>query len=132
MNKIEKRTLEDIINDSKTINTKLVAEEILTWAINNVENFIDSEEKIFQISLTIDSSEGMSESQKLQNLYRAIPEDEDFAIAGGFNIEEFNKKTKSREKELDNLLEKVSNCRRILDEIVKECHAEMKNRKDLT
>lgn len=104
-NVCEKRPLNDIILDSETIDVERVASEVLLWATNNVENFIDDNMKVFKLDLVLDASEGMQETKKLQDLYRSIPEDR----AGMSNSE----------------LGKTMECRTILNEITENVHRAM-------
>jgi hypothetical protein len=104
-----KRPIEEIIEDSKTIIAEKVGLEVLTWVITNVENFIDNHNKMFKLDLVVDKSKGMEETKRLQDLYRAIPEDE------------------NNEKEL----ERAEKCRRLLDEITKKSFEYIKGSKEL-
>jgi len=88
-----KRPIRDILEDAKTINHEKVGTEVLNWVIANVENFIDNQNKIFKLDLVLDDVVGMEETKRLQDLYRAIDDD--------------------NEKDL----EKATECRRTLDEI---------------
>jgi hypothetical protein len=74
-----------------------------------VQNFIDNQTKIFKLDLVLNNVEGMEETRKLQDLYRAIPDDEE-----------------TDEK----ILEKAQKCRIILNEVttkafgyIKESHS---------
>lgn len=73
-NAIQPRPVEDILNDVKTIDLKKISNEILQWTCDNVENFIDNQNKMFKIDFTINSTD-MPETKKLQDLYGAVPED---------------------------------------------------------
>jgi len=103
--KCEKRLIESIISDSKTIDTKKVASEVLEWVTNNVENFIDDNMKVFKLDLVLDASEGMQETKKLQDLYRSIPED--------------------RMRMSNSELEKITECRTILNDVTDRAHQDM-------
>jgi len=74
-----KKSLEEILSESSDVDTKKASVEILQWLINNVEQFIDNQMKIFKIDLVLEAESGaletMPEVRKLQNLYRAIPDD---------------------------------------------------------
>jgi hypothetical protein len=89
--------IQKIINDSKLISSDKIGQEVLVWVISNVENFIDNQNKIFKLDLIVDDVKEMQETQKLQDLYRAIPDKADV-------LEE-------------NILEQSEKCRRNLDEI---------------
>jgi len=77
----EKKSVEEIIELSKSIDIEATSKEILTWIINNVEQFIDNQKRMFKLDLIIDAEDGATESlpltKKLQDLYRAVPEDDD-------------------------------------------------------
>jgi hypothetical protein len=105
-----KRPLSDIIEDAKTISPVKISLEVLTWIITNVENFIDNQNKIFKLDLVLDNAKGTEETKRLQDLYRAIPDDE----------------------EKDEIkLEKYQECRRMLDGITKTAFEHMKGSKAL-
>lgn len=70
MNRLE---IDGIINRAKNIDIDKVTTEIMDWLINNVENYIDNQEKEFMIYLDIKSDE-MSESKKMQDIYTNMPE----------------------------------------------------------
>jgi hypothetical protein len=99
------RTVEEIIEDSKNIDTQKIATETLNWVIANVEGFIDNQNKMFKLDLVIENVKWMEETKKLQDLYRAIPEDQE--------NEEIN-------------VDKSEKCRRILDEITTKAFSSMK------
>jgi hypothetical protein len=105
VDRYEKRSVGNIIEESKTINPSLVSSEVLEWVTINVENFIDDNMKVFKLDLVLDATEGMQETKKLQDLYRSIPDE--------------SIKTPKLE------LEKLSSCRRILDEITEKVHYDM-------
>jgi len=104
-----KRPIEDILKDSQKIDSHKISREILFWLIANVENFIDNSVKMFKLDLIVDQTSGMEETKKLQDLYRAIPDDEENKI----------------------ILEKSQECRRILDEITALSCNHMKESNDL-
>ena len=110
---MNKRPIEDILNDSKTIDPKKIAQEVIKWTINNVPNFIDNQTKIFKLDLVIDDNiteNGLAETKRLQDLYKAIPEDEEL-----------------KEEESD----KAEKCRRKLDLVTLEAYNIMKDSKEL-
>lgn len=79
--KFFKRPIKDVLEDAKTIDPKTVAKEVLQWLIKNVEDYIDNHVYVFKLDLILDneseSVEAMEETKRLQDLYRAIPDDED-------------------------------------------------------
>lgn len=97
-------TIQKILEESKGINSSLIANEILDWLIANVENYVNNDTKIFKIDLIINSEEGLKETQRLQNLYHVIPDDV------GLKAEEINE---------------AVNCRTELNKITEEAHNEM-------
>ena len=106
--------IKDIEEKATQIDTSLVAEEMINWLANNVENFIDNTMKIFRVDLVIDSEEGMLETQKLQRLYKCIPDSE-------------LKDNKTNQK----LIERCQKCREMLDEVTQECFEQIKGNKAL-
>jgi hypothetical protein len=115
--KIEKKSFEEISELAKTVDAEKAAEEVVTWLIGNVENFIDNKEREFRIDLIIEenSNEDMKNIKLLQDLYRAIPDDSEsvgpeklaeLTQSGNFNDvfedEDFKKVVACRE-ELDNI-----------------------------
>lgn len=114
--------IKDILEKANEIDTDKVAKEMLTWLINNVENFIDNQKREFKIDLILDS-DAMSESTKLQNLYRAIPEEDTKSV-------ELDKINNISDIESSRFLE-VNKCRKALDKITKKCHSSMKQQKEL-
>jgi len=114
--KFQKRPIEDILSDARQIEPKIVAAEVLTWLITNVENYVDSTNIIFKLDLILDNSSNMPQTQKLQDLYRAIPDDPNDPEAENMT-----------QRELDN----ASECRRELDKITTEAHKSIKNAKEV-
>lgn len=107
----QKRPINDILKDAKKIDVDLSSKEILDWLIGNVENFIDNHAKMFKLDLIMDGIKELSESKKLQDLYRAIPDDEGLS-----------------EEEVD----RAQKCRRTLDEITSKVYDKMaKDKKKL-
>jgi len=109
-----KKILSDIGRTAEMIDTSLIAQEVLTWLINNVESYVDNNTRVFKIDLALDSSEGLLETQKLQSLYKVVPDSE---------LED----TKENEK----LLEECRKCRTMLDGITAKCYDNIKNSKEL-
>ena len=77
--KWETKTSEEIVKDSEQIDPAKVSDEILTWLANNVENFIDNQEKIYRIDILLDETPvdeliDIANIKALQNLYRALPD----------------------------------------------------------
>jgi len=146
----EKRNIPDILNDSESIDTKAAAKEILTWIANNVEQFIDNQKRKFKLDLIIDAEEGAQETmpvtRKLQDLYRAIPNDPVSADNLSLDLpqEELDKLTSEKRQQLlfqmaiDSLTEKeiafmerIMECRSVLDEISNKIFQAMKDNHEL-
>jgi len=100
----DKRSIDDILRDSNSIDCVLVAKEVLNWAAANVESYIDNSTRYFKIDLVLNDTKGMEETEKLQNLYRAIPDDDE-------------------NNEIE--IEKAEKCRRVLDTVVAEAYEEI-------
>lgn len=120
--KVKNLKVQEIIDKSKEIDAKKVSQEILNWLTNNVENFIDNQKREFKIDLVLESVE-MSESTKLQELYRAIPEEDDETISMSEigNIKDIK----------SNRFTQVNKCRKALDKITKQCFNEMNKNKEM-
>jgi hypothetical protein len=105
----EKKSIAQILEESKSVDTDGVAMEVLTWINNNVEQFIDNQVRLFKLDLIIDAEDGAVETmpltKKLQDLYRAIPE--------------------------NGLEEQVGKCRERLDSIAEEIYLKMKSNTDM-
>lgn len=69
-----KKPIEVILKEAEDINPDDIATEVLEWLITNVENYIDNKVKMFRLDLVLDSSESLKAVKKLQDLYRAIPD----------------------------------------------------------
>jgi len=113
--------IKEILEESKKIETQNVANEVLNWLIMNVENFIDNQKREFKIDFILDSAK-MSETTKLQNLYKAIPESD----------------TKISLKEIGSIkntdasyFKNVNKCRNELDKITKKCLKDMQKSEEL-
>ena len=91
----QKYPVEEILKAAEEIDPDTVAEEIITWLNFNLENYIDNSVKMFKIpidDLDVGVRENhevpkarpecypseclMTETKKLQSLYRAIPDDD--------------------------------------------------------
>ena len=139
----DKKPVEDILKESESIDAKQVASEVLTWLEKNVENFIDNHAKMFHVPLDnldvqVGTADGdlvdMTETKKLQDLYRAIPDDSD-AIDISPTQEEFNNVLKFYEESLTDeqraSLEETVACRDKLNVITESVHSMMRDNDDL-
>jgi len=124
----EKMPIHKILSKSKKIDTKIAADQIIQWVTSNVEQFIDNQRVIYKLDLVLDHEDGveqttMPEVKKLQDLYRAIPDDE------VINQEDFEKSledvaiTEETKKSID--------CRFSLDEVTNEIYEKMKDHEGL-
>lgn len=128
----EKKTFQDITKESKEIDVEIAAREILIWAANNVEEFIDNQRKIFKLDLIIDAEDGATESmpaiRKLQDLYRAIPEDPELDIENlGDEDATYDQLTDTQKGEIT----KIQRCRAVLDTVTNDVYLCMKTNEDL-
>lgn len=127
----EKRAIKEIYKDAETINVEVAAKEILTWIANNVEQFIDNQKRKFKLDLVIDAEEGAQETfpetRKLQNLYRAIPEDST-SIVNPKDIQDVIDNLS--EEEID-AMEDIQNCREALDKISENIWQSMQQNEEL-
>lgn len=132
-NDFEKRPIEDILKDSENIDPKQIALEIIGWAIENVENYIDNTVRIFKLDLVLDAEETMQETKALQNLYRSIPNDEDLIEPDVLTIlkdaEEKGGLTDKLKQypEAEEAMDLIQDCREALDKITKQAHEEFGN-----
>lgn len=125
-----KLPIDKIMEDAKKIDYGKVGTEVLTWVIANIESFIDNQNKIFKLDLVLDNIKEMEETKKLQDLYRAIPdEEEDPPLSPNDETTPVASLLKKLEKEKE--LEKSQECRRMLDEITSKAFSHIKNAKDL-
>jgi hypothetical protein len=130
MSEVEKMEIADIAEASKDIDTKAIAEEILSWLHNNVENYVDNQMKLYKIDLVIDSDE-MPMTKKLQDLYSAIPEDEAEDDGAPKLLEELELPSQEGEgNEIVTSWGDASDCRRELDKVVERAYDEIQNNHD--
>ena len=124
--KFEKKTLEEITELSQNVDTDKAAEEILKWLTENVAHYIDNKEREFRIDLVIEekSSENMENIKLLQDLYRAIPDDEDYVDAD--KIEELMASGNLEDALKDEDLQKIVACRETLDNLSFQIHDKMR------
>ena len=75
----QKLPVSEILHQSHDIDPVVAADQIIKWATANVEQFIDNQRKIYKLDIIIDAESGdeetMPEIKKLQDLFRAIPDD---------------------------------------------------------
>jgi len=138
--KFDKKDVKVILEEVKDVNVNKVAEEVLQWLEANVENYIDNHAKVFEIPIDNldvqvddENSVDMSETIKLQNLYRAIPEDEDVLdLDPEADIDEQIEVYESRltDKQIKAIDELVA-CRAKLDETTVEVFEKMHSKEDL-
>jgi len=126
MPEVEKREIKDILEEAKKIETKFIAEEILGWLANNVENYVDNQTKLYKIDLVIDSDE-MPMTKKLQDLYLAIPDDD----MEGTPYPRLDKDSVENCTKNEDLMKEASDCRRELDKVVEEVYDKMADTPEL-
>lgn len=127
-----KKTIDEIIEKSKKIDTKAIAEEVLTWIKNNVENFIDNHERIFKMDLHLPYYvEEMKNAYELQELFKAIPDDTKSVsvdVEGKFDVNSIDKHLaqsavsglQEEAVHSDIIMNYIINCRNTLNEKVDE------------
>jgi len=122
----EKKTLQEIHELSKNVDADKAAEEVLTWLIENVSHFIDNKEREFRIELVIDENSGekMENIKLLQDLYRAIPDDDEYV--SGDKIAEIMASGNLNDAFEDEDFKKLVECREALDNISFEIHDQMR------
>lgn len=125
-----KKTVDEILSECTTINKEKASKEILQWIIANVEQFIDNQMKIFKIDLILEAEDGsnetMPEVRKLQNLYRAIPDDEYISAPKDKKDIKISSRVARR-----NSLDKIVECRKQLDSTAEQIHECMKTDQEL-
>jgi len=128
----EKKPLEEITKLSENVDTKKAAEEIVEWLKSNVAHYIDNKEKEFRIDLVIEenSSENMENVKLLQDLYRAIPDDDEYVDAD--KIEALMAAGSLADVMEDEDFKKLVACREVLDNLTFEIHDFMREPEKLT
>lgn len=124
--KYKKLSIPEILESINGIDIEKIAEEILNWTTNNVEYFIDNQRKIFKLDLVVDS-EHMSETQKLQDLYRAIPDDD--TIMPSNSKKDFKKLLNT--KKVQKGFQEIQDCRSELDKVTSQIHEIMTGKKEI-
>jgi len=129
----EKMSIPEIIARSEKIDVTLASKEILTWIANNVEEFIDNQRRMFKLDLIVDAEEGSQETlptvRALQNLYRAIPEDP--VSVNNLDNCSFQSALDAMTEEDSAFMEKIQNCKSILDEVSANVYKAIKEEKEL-
>jgi len=118
----EKKTIEEIEELSKNIDTNKAADEVIQWLVDNVSNYIDNKEKEFRIDLVIEenSGESMENIKLLQDLYRGIPDDSEYLDSE--KVQDIMENGDINEILNDENLDKICACRQMLDNISFEIH----------
>jgi len=116
--------ISSILQESETIDAKKISDEVLSWLIKNVENFIDNQSKLFKMDLIIDelSAETMPETKKLQDLYLSIPDDTKIGV--------WNDVLKMEVDDSNEVLEVAGECRNTLDKTVAKAYNLMREDSD--
>jgi len=130
----EKKEIPTIIEESQSIDVEESAREILTWAANNVEQFIDNQKKIFKLDIVIDAEEGATETmpvtRRLQNLYRALPDDPELSITEAMN-EDTMSMLDNLTDEQNELIGQIQQCKATLDTITNDIFLCMRSNEEL-
>lgn len=125
MNNTE-QILKDILEESQSINPKLVSNEVLDWVAENVVYFIDNKSRMFKLDLIIDDSKAneFPETKKLQDLYHKIPDENKTIDVSKVKVgnEDW---TQNLTEEENRTLELIGNCRNELDKITAQVHTLM-------
>jgi len=110
----EKKATKQIFKEAEQIRPEDVANEVLGWLISNVENYVENDVKMFKLDLVLDAEENaeemMVQTRKLQDLFRAIPDDE--------------------YTEFGDTVESLQGCRQMLNDMVEAAKAEMDKSED--
>lgn len=129
----DKKSIDDILNEIGEIDVEEASSEILKWMANNVEEFIDNQKKIFKLDLTIDAEDGASETmpsiRKLQDLYRAMPNDPE--SADGSSIDNLDEAINSLSKKDLAFIDELQACREELDTVTSRVFDAMKANHEL-
>lgn len=131
MDNYEKLPISTILEHSEKIDVALASKEVLTWIANNVEQFIDNQRRMFKLDLIIDAEETMAEIKKLQDLYRAIPNDPSSNVDVDLANDNYNDILASLPQEDQDLIEQIQGCRSKLDEVTEGVFKAMKSETDL-
>ena len=128
----EKKEIQQILTEIKDVDPKVAAKEIIQWIINNVEQFVDNKKKMFKLDLIIDAEDGSTETlpvtRKLQDLYRAIPNDPELDVNNIENtVQCFNHLSDDQLK----VLEQIQHCKEVLDAITHDIYLCMKSNNDM-
>ena len=129
----EKMSIPEILSKCEDIDVSSAAKEILTWIANNVEEFIDNQRRMFKLDLIVDAEDGAQESlptvRKLQNLYRAIPDD---PVSITDNCEfSFQAALDAMRPEDSLFMDKIQNCKNKLDEVSDKIYKAIKEEDEL-
>src|ERR1035437_4695271 len=105
----------EILELAKSIDANKAAEEILTWLVDNVDNYIDNKETVFSLYFPVDKKnlDAMDQIFNLGSLYQKIEKDEDNWDAVLEKSKPFNKEKAAEEREcirkLDAVVELIKN-----------------------
>lgn len=118
--------LSKIIDDSKTVDPKKVAAEVLDWIADNVAYFIDNKSRMFKLDLIIDDTkaEQFPETKKLQDLYHSIPDEKGIVDLSKVVNKDIDW-TMDLTPEENRMLELHGNCRSELDKVTEAAYNAM-------
>ena len=124
----EKKPIEEILEASKNIDSAKVAKEVLTWLVENVPSFIDNHMRVFKLDLVLDEVEGLPETKKLQDLYRAMPEDEEVVDLINMSSDEIKALMSSP---IEGAMKELIECVQTLDAVTDKAYQLMKEDEEL-
>ena len=125
-----KMSIPDIIKAVNELDPEAIAIEVLLWAIRNVESYVESDKRFYQLNLILDSEDDadgeleMPEIRKLQTLYRSIPDDS--SVMSQEDLERILKENNYTLDEKESAkLDVIINCKKTLDDIVEKAYTIM-------
>ena len=68
--------IEALLLEASSVSCEKVADEVLSWAVANVEDYVDNQQTLFRLYFVPDGMAETPELLKLSKLYTAIPEDD--------------------------------------------------------
>lgn len=104
-NEIREFSVDEIIEKTKAIEPQGIADEIGSWIVANVEQFIDNHEYVFRMYLPVCADNEMPNCSLFQKLYMSVPDVDDVEITGDLVNQLW-----------DNLDDKLTIAKSILDE----------------
>jgi len=122
---MKNKQCKEVINKLDKLDVSNASEEILSWVLENVDQYIDNQKKIFKMDIIIDEeSEVMPTVKVLQELYRALPDDPEIDVTDeeAKNIKYADHLSKRDNKLIDDIIESKA----ILNKVVESIYEGMK------